>query len=289
MAEAATRAQPPVPDAERGEDFDLVIEAGRGFSRYWRDLWRYRGLLYFLAWRDVLVLYKQTAIGVAWAVLRPLLTMAVFTIIFGKLAKLPSEGAPYPVLVFSAMLPWQMFSNALQSSSSSLIDNTNLISKVYFPRLIVPASAVAASLVDFAISFAILLVMTAWFHVFPGARLLAVPLFVLLGLIVAFGAGLWFAALNVRYRDFRYVVPFALQLGLYVSPVGFSASVVPSQWHLVYSINPLVGVIDGFRWAIVGTPLDGDAVAMSCAVGAILLVSGIAYYRSVERTFADVI
>jgi lipopolysaccharide transport system permease protein len=270
---------------------ELVIEAGRTESQYWRDLWRYRELFYFLAWRDILVRYKQTAIGIAWALIRPFLTMVVFTIVFGNLAKLPSEGAPYPILVFAAMLPWQFFANSLSECSNSLITNANLISKVYFPRLVVPTSAVIVSFVDFLISGMILLGLMAWYNFVPSWRILTLPLFVVIAFAAAMGGGLWLAALNVEYRDFRYVVPFIVQFGLYISPVGFSSSVVPEQWRLLYSLNPMVGVIDGFRWAILrgGASIYWPGFTLSLALVVLLLISGIWYFRKMERTFADVI
>jgi lipopolysaccharide transport system permease protein len=269
----------------------LVIEAGRSEQQYWKDIWRYRELFYFLAWRDILVRYKQTAIGIAWALIRPFLTMVVFTVVFGNIAKLPSGGAPYPILVFSAMLPWQFFANALSECSNSLISNSNLISKVYFPRMIVPTSSVIVSFVDFMISGIILLGLMAWYNFVPDWRILTLPLFVLIAFAAAMGAGLWLAALNVEYRDFRYIVPFIVQFGLYISPVGFSSSVVPEQWRLIYSLNPMVGVIDGFRWAILGGSssiyLPGFALSLGLVV--LMLISGIWYFRRTERTFADVI
>jgi lipopolysaccharide transport system permease protein len=269
----------------------LVIEAGRAERQYWKDIWRYRELFYFLAWRDILVRYKQTAIGIAWALIRPFLTMVVFTVVFGNIAKLPSGGAPYPILVFAAMLPWQFFANALSESSNSLISNSNLISKVYFPRMIVPTSAVIVSFVDFMISGIILLGLMAWYSFVPDWRILTLPLFILIAFAAAMGAGLWLAALNVEYRDFRYIVPFIVQFGLYISPVGFSSSVVPEQWRLIYSLNPMVGVIDGFRWAILGGSssiyLPGFALSLGLVV--LMLISGIWYFRRTERTFADVI
>jgi lipopolysaccharide transport system permease protein len=270
---------------------ELVIEAGRTERQYWQDLWRYRELFYFLAWRDILVRYKQTAIGIAWALIRPFLTMVVFTVVFGKLADLPSEGAPYPILVFAAMLPWQFFANALSECSNSLIINSNLISKVYFPRLIVPISAVIVSFVDFMVSGIILLGLMAWYNYVPDWRILTLPLFVAIAFAAAIGSGLWLAALNVEYRDFRYVVPFIVQFGLYISPVGFSSSVVPGQWRLLYSLNPMVGVIDGFRWAILGnnSTIYWPGFAISLALVLFLLLSGIWYFRKTERTFADVI
>ncbi len=270
---------------------ELIIEAGHTERNYWRDLFRYRELFYFLAWRDVLVRYKQTVIGILWAVLRPLLTMIVFTFVFGRIAKLPAEGVPYPVMVFAAMLPWQLFATSLSEGSGSLINNANLISKVYFPRLIVPASAVIVSFVDFAISMVLLALLMAYYHVWPGWTLLALPLFTALALLASAGAGIWLAALNVKYRDFRYVVPFIVQFGLYVSPVGFSSSVVPEKWRLLYALNPMVGVIDGFRWSISGgkTPFPQQSVMVSVIVSAIVLATGIWYFRKTERTFADII
>lgn len=270
---------------------EMLIEAGRAERNYWRDIWRFRELFYFLAWRDVLVRYKQTTLGIAWALLQPLLMMIVFTVVFGRISKLPSHGAPYPVFVFAALLPWQFFSRALSESSMSLITNTNLISKVYFPRLIVPVGAVVVTLVDFLISFALLAALMAWYGWWPGARILALVLLVPAAIAAAVGPGLWISALNVRFRDFRYIVPFLLQLGMYVSPVGFSTELVPEKWRLLYSLNPLVGLIDAFRWSIVGSsvPLYLPSVAISGAMIVLLLVGGIWYFRRTERTFADII
>jgi len=270
---------------------EVVIEAGRAERQYWKDLWRYRELFYFLAWRDILVRYKQTVVGVTWAVIRPLLTMLVLTVVFGRLANMPSGGVPYPILVLCGTLPWQFFSSAVSESATSLISNTSLISKVYFPRMAVPASTVLTSFVDFLISAGILVVLMIWYHVAPGPRILVLPVFVLLAFITAFGFGLWFSALTVRYRDFRHVVPFITQLGLYVSPVGFSSDAVPQQWRFLYSINPMVGVIDAFRWAILdgNTPFHLTGFFVSAAIGLLMLATGIRYFRSTERTFADII
>ncbi len=270
---------------------ELVIEAGRTEKQYWQDLWRYRELFYFLAWRDILVRYKQTVIGIAWALIRPFLTMVVFTIVFGNLAKLPSEGAPYPILVFSAMLPWQFFANSLSECSNSLITNANLLSKVYFPRLVVPTSAVVVSFVDFMVSGMILLGLMAWYNFVPSWRILTLPLFIGVAFLASIGAGLWLASLNVQYRDFRYIVPFIVQFGLYISPVGFSSSIVPEEWRFIYSLNPMVGVIDGFRWAILGgeSSLYLPGFLLSLGFVVLLFVSGIWYFRKMERTFADVI
>ncbi|WP_235209369.1 ABC transporter permease [Methylobacter sp. BBA5.1] len=269
----------------------LVIEAGLTERQYWHDLWRYRELFYFLAWRDILVRYKQTIIGVAWAVLRPLLTMIVFSVIFGKLAKLPSDGVPYPIMVFAAMLPWQFFANALSECSNSLISNANLVSKVYFPRLIVPTSAVVVSFIDFLISSSILVALMIWYQFVPTWGMLMLPFLILLAFAAALGGGLWFTALNIKYRDFRFIVPFVVQFGLYVSPVGFSSNIVPEQWRLLYSLNPMVGVIDGFRWAILGqdTAIYWPGFLLSVGIVACLLISGIWYFRKTERTFADII
>lgn len=270
---------------------ELVIRAGFTEKNYWRDLWRYRELFYFLAWRDILVRYKQTAIGVLWALIRPFLTMVVFTVVFGNLAKLPSGGVPYPILVFSAMLPWQFFANSLSECSGSLLTNSNLISKVYFPRLIVPVSAVMVSFVDFLISGMILLGLMIWYNFVPSWRIMTLPFFIAIAFVAAIGVGLWLASLNVEYRDFRYIVPFIVQFGLYISPVGFSSSIVPEQWRSLYSLNPMVGVIDGFRWAILGGDFDLYLPGFLLSLGLVilLLVSGIWYFRKMERTFADVI
>ena len=271
---------------------DLIIEPGRAEKNYWRDLWRYRELFYFLAWRDILVRYKQTVIGIAWALVRPLLTMIVFTFVFSKIAKLPAPGSlPYPMMVFAAMLPWQFFSTALSESSNSLIGNANLISKIYFPRLIVPAGSVITSFVDFLITLTLMAALMVWYQFLPDWRIVTLPLFVALAFGAAFGAGLWLCALNVEYRDFRFIVPFIVQFGLYVSPVGFSSTIVPEQWRFLYALNPMVGVIDGFRWALLRgeSPLDWSAVLLSCGLVVVLICSGIWYFRRTEKTFADVI
>jgi lipopolysaccharide transport system permease protein len=271
---------------------EIIIEAGRTERNYWRDLWRFRELFYFLAWRDILVRYKQTVVGVAWAVVRPFLTMLVFTLVFSRIAKLPAPGTvPYPLLVFAALLPWQFFSTALTESSNSLIGNANLISKIYFPRLIIPAGSVITSFVDFLITMALMAVLMLWYQFPPDARLLALPLFIVLAFGAAFGVGLWLSALNVEYRDFRYIVPFIVQFGLYVSPVGYSVSRVPEKWRLLYSLNPMVGVINGFQWSLLRgeAPLYEPAVIISVAVVSLLMLSGIWYFRRMEKTFADVI
>lgn len=266
----------------------LIIEAGRGQRKYWADLWRFRELFFILAWRDVAVRYQQTLIGAGWAVLRPLLTMAILSVIFGRIAGLPSNGVPYPVFVFTALLPWQFFAGALAEAGGSLVENEKLISKVYFPRLVVPSSAVLVCLLDLLVSAVLLAGMLAWYQTAPTWRLLAIPLFTALAFVTALGPGLLLAALNVEYRDFRYLIPFLVQFGLYLSPVGFGSSVVPESWRLLYSLNPMVGVIDGFRWAVCDpAPLYWPGVALSAAVGTLLLAAGFAYFRRMERGFAD--
>ena len=285
------------PDGSRGSDPRacepvLVLEPGRTERNYWRDLWHYRELFAILAWRDVAVRYKQTVIGVAWAVLRPLLTMVVFTIVFGKLAGLPSDGTvPYAVLVFAGMLPWFLFASILSEASVSLVGNANLLAKVYFPRLIIPTSAAVVALVDFTVSLAILVAIMAWYGVVPGWQIVLLPAFVALAVLASLGPALLLTALNVKYRDFRYIVPFIVQFGLYVSPVGFSSAVVPEAWRFWYGLNPMVGVIDGFRWCLLGgeSRLYLPGFAMSVCVVAAFLVLGIVYFRRTERSFADLV
>jgi lipopolysaccharide transport system permease protein len=270
----------------------VVIEPGRQERNYWRDLWRYRELFYVLAWRDLTVRYKQTVIGIAWALIRPVLTMVVFTIIFGRIAKLPSDGdAPYPLMVFAGMLPWTFVATGLSDASNSLIGNANLITKVYFPRLIMPTATVVVSFADFVITFVILLIMMAWYQFAPGWQLFFLPAFVALAFIASIGPALWITALNVKYRDFRYVIPFLVQLGLYVSPVGFSSTIVPPEWRLIYSLNPMVGVIDGFRWCLLGgeAKLYLPGLIGSVVVAAFFLWFGIRRFRRTEAGFADLI
>ncbi len=273
------------------ETHEIIIEAGRTEGQYWKDIWRFRELFYFLAWRDLLVRYKQTAIGVAWAFVRPFLTMVVFTLLFGKIAKLPSQGVPYPLLVFAGILPWQLFANAVAECSYSMTKNASMISKVYFPRLIAPLSGLLTSFVDFLISWVVLLALMAWFQVVPDWHVLALPAFVLIALLSALGLGLWFAALNVKYRDFQHIIPFVIQIGVYVSPVGFSSSVIPDAWRFLYYLNPMVGAIEGFRWALLGAKqeLYVPGIAASLALVFIVLASALWYFRRTERTFADVI
>ncbi len=270
----------------------LVLEAGRAEQHYWRDLWRYRDLFLILAWRDVSVRYKQTLIGVAWAVLRPFLTMVVFTVVFGKLAKLPTEGnAPYALLVFAGMLPWTLFSSALTGAADSMIASSQLVGKVYFPRMIIPVATVVTALIDFVISLSILAAVMAWYRFAPGWPILLLPAFVVLALLASIGPGLWIAALNMKYRDFRYLIPFLVQIGLYICPVGFSSSVIPAEYRLLYSLNPLVGIIDGFRWSILGgeSPLYLPGFVLSLVVVAFFLWLGISRFRATERSFADLI
>ncbi len=270
--------------------FELVLESGRASRNYWRDLWRYRELMYFLAWRDVVVRYKQTVIGVAWALLRPAMTMLVF-VAFRRLAGMAPTGPPEPILVFAAVLPWQFFSTALTESSGSLIGNANLISKVYFPRLLVPGAAVATALVDFAITLGFLALLMVWYGFEPGWQIAALPLWVLLAFGLSLGLGLLLAALNVEYRDFRYIVPFIVQFGLFVSPVAFTTASLPERWRTVYALNPMVGIIDGFRWSILAgdTQLDPSSMGLSAVVTVASLLFGVWYFRRMERGFADVI
>ncbi len=270
----------------------LILEPGRAERHYWRDLWHYRELFIILAWRDVAVRYKQTVIGVLWALLQPFFSMVVLTVIFGKLAKLPADGeTPYAVMVYAGMLPWQLFSGILNSASNSLIGNANLISKVYFPRLIIPLSSAVVTLVDFGISFFILAGLMLWYGFLPSWQILFLPLFILFAIAASLGPALWITALNIKYRDFRYVIPFLIQLGLYVSPVGFSSSIIPEQWRLLYSLNPVVGIIDGFRWCLLGgeSELYLPGFLMSFGIVAFFLWYGISYFRKTEKTFADLV
>ena len=271
---------------------ELIIDAGRSERGYWRDMWQYRELFQIMAWRDVVVRYKQTVIGAAWALIRPFLMMVVFTVVFGKLAKLPSDGAaPYALMVLAGMLPWAFFSTGLTDAANSLLGNSSLITKVYFPRLIVPVAAVMAAFADFLISFALLLVLMGWYRFPPSWQILLLPIFTAITFIASVGIGVWIAALNVKYRDFRYVVPFIVQLGLYVSPVGFSSNIIPEQWRLTYYLNPMVGAIDGFRWCLLGgeSALYLPGFWLSIAIALLLLWVGIRQFRKMEESFADLI
>ena len=268
----------------------ITIEAGKSGGRYWRDLWRYRELLYFLAWRDILVRYKQTVVGVAWAVIRPVLTMLVLTIVFGEFAGMASGDVPYPLMVLCGMLPWQFFATAFSESGNSLVSNQGMITKVYFPRLVVPISSVVTSFVDFMISAMLMALLFIYYDRMPGPEVFTLPFFITLAFGAAFGAGVWVSALMVRYRDFRYVVPFVVQFGLYVSPVGFSSTQVPERWRLIHSMNPMAGVIDGFRYALLGeSSLSGWQLLFSVLAVTILIASGLMYFRATEKTFADII
>jgi lipopolysaccharide transport system permease protein len=272
--------------------YEIIIEAGRSEKNYWTDLWRYRELFYILSWRDISVRYKQTVIGILWALIRPLLTMVVFTVIFGKMAKFPSDGnAPYAIMVYAGMLPWQFFSSAITATSNSLVGNTQLITKVYFPRLIIPVSSIITSFVDFIISFIILIFLMFYFSFLPTWRMAYLLGFLIITFLTALGFGLFITSLNVKYRDFRYIVPFIVQLGLYISPVGFSSSVIPEKYRLLYSLNPMVGVIDGFRWSILGdnSNIYIPGFILSLFVAVIFLIIGLMKFRKMEKTFADII
>jgi lipopolysaccharide transport system permease protein len=280
----AAEARPEVPRT--------IIKPSRGWISLGLDeVWQYRELMYFLVWRDVKVRYKQTALGAAWAILQPLLTMLVFTLFFGGLAKVGSDGLPYPIFSYAGLLPWTLFAEGVARSSQSLVASSNLIKKVYFPRLVVPASSVLAGVLDFAIAFVVLIGLMAYYGIWPSATIVFLPVLFLLVLGIGLGVGVWLAALNVKYRDFRYVVPFIVQFGLYISPVGFSSAIVPEKWRLLYDFNPMVGVIDGFRWAISNgrSAFPQQSLLLSLITIAILLASGIWYFRKTERTFADVI
>lgn len=270
---------------------ELIIEANKSKLHYWNDIWTYRELFYFLAWRDILVRYKQTVIGVAWSVIRPFLSMVVLTVVFGKIAGLPSGGAPYAIMVYAAMLPWQFFSTSFSESSNALITNSNLLTKVYFPRLIIPATSIVVSLIDFLISLGILIFLMIYYKYIPGWEILTLPLFLLLATITSLGTGFFISALNVQYRDFRYIVPFIVQFGLYISPVGYSSDTISEKWRLLYSLNPMVGVIDGFRWAILGgsTKIYLPGFLLSIFVSLGFLYLGVKTFRKMERVFADVV
>jgi lipopolysaccharide transport system permease protein len=267
---------------------EIIIAPGKAELNYWKDLWRFRELFYILSWRDIKVRYKQTVIGAAWSIIRPLLTTIIFTIIFSKVARLPVPGiAPYALMVYAGMLPWQFFSNALSEASGSLIGNANLISKVYFPRMIIPASSVITGLVDFGISFFILIAMFIWFQFLPPIQILLLPFFIIIAFFSAFGIGLYLTAVNVKYRDFRYIIPFLVQFGLYVTPVGFCSSVIDNKYSFWFGLNPMVVVIDGFRWCLLGDPFQVLSFIQAIIITLLFLWLGVAYFRKMERTFAD--
>src|SRR6202048_557621 len=279
-------------DAHSTNGYELIIEPGRTERHYWHDLWRYRELFSVLAWRDISVRYKQTLISAACALIRAFLTMVALTVIFRKLSEPPSGGSPpYALIVFSGLLPWSFFATALSDASNSLIGNANLISKVYFPRLIVPMAAVVVAFIDFLISFAILVGLMVWYAFMPGWHILLLPIFTAVAFIVSFGVGVWITALNVKYRDFRYVIPFIVQLGLYVSPVGYSSGIIPDEWRLAYSLNSMVGVIDGFRWGILcgESQIYWPGFGLSLGIAGFFLWLGISQFRRMEKSFADLI
>lgn len=270
-----------------------LLESGRAAKDYWRDFWRHRELLMFIIWRDIIVRYKQTVVGTSWVLIRPFLTMVVFTFVFGKVANLASASAsvPYALVVFTGLLPWLFFANALSECSNSLVGNSNLISKIYFPRLIVPVGSIAVSIFDFMITFVLLFLLMVWYRFAPSWHVVFIPFFVLLAITVSFGLGLWTAALNVRFRDFRHLIPFVLQLGVYISPVGYSSQILPEKWRLLYSLNPMVAVIEGFRWSILGGDfaIFWPGLLVSVAMSVTLVLTGVWYFRRTESTFADVI
>jgi len=269
----------------------IIIRPSHGWvSLNLQDLWEYWELLYFLVWRDVKVRYKQTVLGAAWAILQPFLTMVVFSVFFGRLAKVPSDGIPYPVFAYAALLPWQLFAHALTESGNSLVANQQLITKVYFPRLVIPISAVLAGLVDFAVAFVVLLGMMFYYGIVPTAATLTLPLFLLLAIVTALAVGLWLSALNVQYRDVRYTIPFLTQFWLFATPIAYSSSLVPEQWRALYGLNPMAGVVEGFRWALFGkTGGVGPMIIVSALMVGVLLLGGLVYFRRMEKTFADVV
>jgi lipopolysaccharide transport system permease protein len=280
---SVVRSEPEIPT--------IVIRPSKGWvSLKLRDLWEYRELLYFLVWRDIKVRYKQTVLGAAWAIIQPFFSMVIFSLFFGKLAKMPSDGIPYPIFAYAALVPWTFFANGLSQSANSLVDSANLIRKVYFPRLTIPIANVLAGLVDFALAFLVLLGMMAWYRIFPTERLIWLPLFLLLALVTALAVGLWLSVLNVEYRDVRYTVPFITQFWMFATPIVYPSSLLPEPWRTVYGLNPMVGVVEGFRWALLGTKTaPGATIAVSAAASVLLLVGGAFYFRRMEKTFADVV
>jgi lipopolysaccharide transport system permease protein len=280
-----------VPDHAGASLPTLRIEPSRGWvSLQLRDVWEYRELLYFLVWRDIKVRYKQTALGAAWAIIQPFFTMVVFSLFFGRLAKVPSDGIPYPIFSFAALVPWTFFANGLSQASNSLVGSSNLITKVYFPRLVIPLSTVASGIIDFALSFLVLLAMMGYYRVTPGRNIVWLPLFLLLALVTSLGVGLWLSALNVEYRDVRYVVPFITQFWMFATPIAYPSSLLSEPWRTLYGLNPMVGVVEGFRWALLGTNTrPGPAIAVSSAAALVILVGGALYFKRMERNFADII
>ena len=275
----------------KGDEFDLVIEPNKTTGDFLLELIKYRELFFFLAWRDIIVRYKQTIVGVAWSVIRPFLSMVIFTVIFGRIAKLPSEGVPYPIMVFSALLPWNYFANAMSQSSGAVLRGGSMVSKIYFPRIILPTSAVLVAVVDFFISFAMLIILMLIYGFMPSLTILLLPIFFIPASLAALGVGYFFSAIGVQYRDFQHITPFIVQFGMYVSPVGFSSSIIPDKWRLIYSLNPMAGVIDGFRWCIQGSSqslyLPGFVISM--IMSALLFFYGLKFFRAFEKSFADYI
>ncbi len=267
----------------------IRIEPSKGVSLKLRELWEYRELLYFLMWRDIKVRYKQTVLGAAWAVIQPFMTMVVFSIFFGRLAKIPSDGVPYPIFSYTALVPWMFFANGLSQSANSLVGSANLITKVYFPRLVIPIANVGCGILDFLIAFGVLLGMMVWFGIIPTIHIIYLPLFLLLSLVTALGAGLWLSALNVEYRDVRYVVPFLTQFWMFATPIAYPSRLLEEPWRTIYGLNPMVGVIEGFRWALLGTPAPGPVVWVSSFMSLGILMTGLMYFRRMEKTFADVV
>ncbi|GIW21059.1 MAG: transport permease protein [Candidatus Sericytochromatia bacterium] len=273
------------------EEFDIIIEPNKSIKKYWKEIWDYRELLYFLSLRDFLVRYKQTAIGVAWAIIRPLIIMIIFTIVFGKIAKLPSDNIPYSLLVFSGMIPWQLFSSIISEASSSVISNANMITKVYFPRLIIPLSTVLVCLIDFLISFSILIILMFWYEYLPSLKILLLPVLILLTIFCSLGFGIWLSALNTKYKDFKHLIPFLIQFGLYISPVGFKSEIISNKWIILYSLNPMTGIIESFRYILLDKysqylPIQ---LTLSIIISTIFIITGTIYFRKIERSFADFI
>lgn len=291
MATSTVATRPEVNAPQAATPPPILIAPSRGWrSLDLQELWSYRELLYFLTWRDITVRYKQTVLGAAWAILQPLLTMVVFSLFFGKLAGMPSDGLPYPLFSFAALVPWSFFASGLAQSSNSLVGSANLIRKVYFPRLVVPLASVLSGAVDFGLAFLVLLAMMAFYGVMPGLAILALPLFFLLAFITAVGAGLWLSALNVEFRDVRHVVPFLSQIWLFATPIAYPSSLIPGPWQILYGLNPMVGVVEGFRWALLGNgQAPGVMVLVSSLAAILLLASGAFTFRRMERTFADVV